>query len=135
MTLDDEVRAANDAFYRAFRERDLAAMDALWATQAPVACLHPGMDALIGREQVMGSWRGILAHPDAPKLECSSVHVFVLGDAAYVTCHEGTPGSRATLVATNVFMREAGGFRMVCHQAGPLSAPQQPRRKEPRVLN
>jgi hypothetical protein len=42
---DDEreaVLAANRAFYRAFNDRDFAAMDALWAPTGPVVCLHPG---------------------------------------------------------------------------------------------
>src|SRR5215469_13040920 len=38
MTDQDAVLAANLEFYRAFAARDLAAMDALWALQAPVAC-------------------------------------------------------------------------------------------------
>ena len=36
------VLAANAAFYRAFAERDVDAMDALWARSIPVACIHPG---------------------------------------------------------------------------------------------
>ena len=44
MTDADAVLAANLEFYRAFTMRDVAAMDALWARDAPVACLHPGMD-------------------------------------------------------------------------------------------
>ena len=33
---------ANEAFYRAFADRDMAAMDGVWAVHAPVACIHPG---------------------------------------------------------------------------------------------
>ena len=40
MTDSDAVLAANLEFYRAFTTRDLAAMDALWARAAPVACIH-----------------------------------------------------------------------------------------------
>ncbi|MBV8937825.1 MAG: nuclear transport factor 2 family protein, partial [Alphaproteobacteria bacterium] len=58
MTDQDAVLAANLEFYRAFAIRDLAAMDALWARQAPVACLHPGWSALKDREAIMESWAG-----------------------------------------------------------------------------
>jgi len=55
-----EVLEANAAFYAAFEQRDPEAMDALWAREAPVACLHPGWEPLFGREAVVGSWRRIL---------------------------------------------------------------------------
>jgi ketosteroid isomerase-like protein len=124
MSPDDEdgVRAANDAFYRAFRDRDLPAMDALWARRAPVACAHPGMEVIAGRDEVMRSWRGILGHADAPRLAHTRAVVHLLGDAAYVTCVEGAVGEPPALVATNVFVREDGGWRMVHHQAAPLTA-------------
>ena len=48
MSDEEAVLAANEAFYRAFAARDFAAMDALWAAEAPVACIHPGWDALVG---------------------------------------------------------------------------------------
>lgn len=118
---EDEVRASNDEFYRAFRERDLEAMEAIWARRAPVALMHPGMDVIVGRVEVMRSWRGILAHEGAPRLQCARVQVHVLGDTAYVTCLEGTAGDRPALIATNVFTREDGLWRMVHHQAAPLS--------------
>ena len=50
------VNFANEAFYVAFSTRDLEAMDALWARQAPVTCIHPGWNALTGRDAVMESW-------------------------------------------------------------------------------
>jgi hypothetical protein len=63
----DAVLAANLEFYRAFTTRDAEAMDALWARQAPVACVHPGWPALTDRDAVMESWRhsvqlGFTAH-------------------------------------------------------------------------
>jgi ketosteroid isomerase-like protein len=120
--LEDEVRAVNEAFYRAFRERDAAAMERIWAEEAPVACIHPGLAPQLGREEVMRNWRGLLAHPRAPTLVCSQVRVHVLGTAAYVTCLEGTESQPPRLVATNVFVLEQGRWRMVHHQAGPLAA-------------
>lgn len=118
---DRDVRAVNEAFYQAFRERDYEAMETIWAQHAPVVCMHPGMGPVIGRAAVLSSWRGILNHPGAPTLSCSSVEVHVLGTSAIVTCLEGATGRRARLVATNVFTQEDGRWRLVHHQAGPLS--------------
>ncbi len=111
---DDAVLAANRAFYRAFAARDLAAMDALWAQTAPVACIHPGWDALTGRTAVMASWRDIFGQPTA--IACGGERVLSFGDSACVICHEALPGG--VLIATNLFVREAGAWRMVHHQAG-----------------
>lgn len=137
--VEDEVRASNEAFYRAFRERDVEAMEAVWARRAPVACMHPGMDVIVGREGVMKSWRGILSHEDAPPIQCARAQVHVIGDSAYVTCLEGTAGDRPALIATNVFTREDGLWRLVHHQAAPLSVRvrHDPREAppDPRTLN
>ena len=66
----DAVLAANLEFYRAFTTGDAEAMDALWARQAPVACVHPGWPALTDRNAVIESWRGILSNPDSPRIVC-----------------------------------------------------------------
>jgi ketosteroid isomerase-like protein len=94
-------------------------MEAIWARRAPVACVHPGWDALDGREEVLRSWRAILESPDAPNIRCTEASARVLGEVAYVLCHEDLPGGR--LVATNVFAREDGAWRMVHHQATPMA--------------
>ncbi len=119
--IESEIEAVNAAFYEAFRERNLAAMINLWAKNVPVACAHPGMKAIEGRASVMASWRGILAHPQSPKMECSNVRVHLLGTAAFVTCHEGGVGEAPRLLATNVFVLEEGRWLVVHHHAGPLS--------------
>ncbi len=122
MSDEEAVLAANREFYRAFAERDFAAMDALWARETPVACIHPGWDVLLGREPVMESWGAILGGPGAPQIRCEAPQVFVLGEGAFVICRE-VLGEQGRLIATNVFAREDGVWRMVHHQAGPARAP------------
>jgi ketosteroid isomerase-like protein len=115
-----EVLEANAAFYRAFAAHDPEAMEALWAERLPVACAHPGWDVLVGREDVLDAWRKLFEDGGAPDdLACSLAEAHVLGDVAFVTCHEVLPGGR--LLATNVFAREAGAWRMVHHQATPIA--------------
>jgi ketosteroid isomerase-like protein len=118
-TTDLEVLEANQAFYRAFNSGDAAAMDGLWAERHPVACIHPGWDVLDGRRDVLASWRNILDSPAAPDVTCSVAEARVLGETAFVTCHEVLPDGR--LAATNVFVREDGRWRMVHHQASPIA--------------
>jgi ketosteroid isomerase-like protein len=113
----DEARvlAANRAFYTAFCKRDLPGMQALWAKRGEVSCVHPGWSALHGREDVLASWEAILGHPDSPKVECSNENASVIGEAAVVTCEE-TIGDGA-LVATNVFVREEGDWKLAHHHS------------------
>jgi ketosteroid isomerase-like protein len=126
MTDSDAVLAANLEFYRAFGARDLAAMEALWARRAAVACVHPGWPALTDRDAVMESWHGILANPAAPRITCFDEQVMLYGDVALVICEEELDGG--TLVASNLFVREEGAWRLAHHQAGQLVARQPPRR-------
>jgi SnoaL-like domain len=126
-----EVLAANQAFYDAFIRGDLAAIDALWAQRAPVACIHPGWDALHGREDVMASWRAILSGEETPTIRCARPSAYLLGESAYVVCSEVLGG--AELVATNVFCLEDGEWRLVLHQAGQVH--RRVERKPPRAPN
>jgi ketosteroid isomerase-like protein len=128
MSRDIEVLEANEAFYRAFSGRDVAALEAAWARQAPVACIHPGWDALDGREEVVASFRAILESGAAPRVRCTLAQAHLLGEVAFVTCHEIVEG--ATLVATNLFVREDGAWRLCHHQASQL-APGQRRARPP----
>ena len=121
MTDSDAVLAANLEFYRAFTTRDLAAMDAIWARRAPVACIHPGWPALAERDAIMESWQRILSNPEAPRIACYDEQVLLYGESALVVCEEELEGG--TLVASNLFVREDdGAWRMVHHQASQLAA-------------
>jgi ketosteroid isomerase-like protein len=114
-----EVLEANAAFYRAFTERDAGAMVRLWAERLPVACIHPGWDALSGRDEVLSSWERILGSEGSPEVRCTLAEAHVLGEVALVTCHEVLEGGR--LAATNVYAREDGVWRLVHHQASPMA--------------
>ena len=133
MSDGDAVLAANLEFYRAFGTRDLAAMDALWAKAAPVACIHPGWPALTDRDTVMESWHGILFNPDSPKIVCYDERVFLYGETALVICEEELEGG--TLVASNWFVREDGEWRIAHHQASQLMARRSGRRPASTRLN
>lgn len=116
---DSAVIAANREFYRAFGRRDVAAIDRLWSRTAPVACIHPGWDALTDREAVIRSWRQIMENPSAPDIVCRNETPFVHGNMAFVVCHEVL--NEGILAATNIFAREDDGWKLVHHQASPLA--------------
>jgi len=119
LVTEDDVLAANEAFYRAFNQKDVAAMDDVWASARTVTCIHPGWNTLTGRERVMESWRGILMNPDQPKIVTAGATVTFLGDAAVVICRELVAAS--PLAATNIYTQEDGAWKLVHHQSGPVS--------------
>jgi ketosteroid isomerase-like protein len=131
MTDSDAVLAANLEFYRAFAAHDVPAMDALWAQEAPVACLHPGWTALKDRDTILASWSGILSNPDAPRIACFDEQVFLYGDVALVLCEEELEGG--TLAASNLFVRENNEWRMAHHHAGQIIRRHDERPSRPRL--
>lgn len=119
--MDEEqpVLAANEAFYAAFQHRDYAAMDSVWAKQGPVACIHPGYDALVSRADIMSSWADILSNPSAPEIQFENARVLLVENFAVVLCHEKVEST--TLAATNVFRKIDGAWHIIHHQAGPVA--------------
>jgi hypothetical protein len=116
----EAILFANEAFYRAFADRDLEAMNALWARRLPIACVHPGWGPLTDRNEIMESWRGILSGTGPFDVTCRDPRAFLVGDtAAFVVCFEAI--NNGFLVATNVFAREDGAWKLVHHQAGPTA--------------
>jgi ketosteroid isomerase-like protein len=118
-----EVLAVNEAFYAAFSQGDVPRMSRVWASHAPVSCLHPGMQILHGREAVLRSWQSISSVRPELSLRCLSPRVQLVGSVAIVTCYEAAGDGPGHLAATNVFVQESGEWKMVLHQAGPLQHP------------
>lgn len=129
MTDGDAVLAANLEFYRAFATRDFDGMEVLWASRAPVSCIHPGWPVLADRVAVMESWQGILSNPQSPRITCYDERVFVYGDTALVLCEEELAGG--TLAASNFFVREDGAWKLAHHQAGQIVARRDETRRRP----
>jgi ketosteroid isomerase-like protein len=118
-----DVEEANARFYRAFEALDIAAMDEVWTHGAHVRCVHPGWPLLRGWDAVRTSWQRIFGSTEEMRFTLSEVDVSVSGDLAWVTCTENIlsdVGGRVTvtaILATNLFERQAGGWRLVHHHA------------------
>ncbi len=128
--VEDGVLAANQAFYDAFAGRDVAAMEAIWSREGPVACIHPGWNPLTDRDEIVAAWTAILRNPEAPDVTVENAVALMLGgDTALVICHERVGG--ALLACANLFRLEQGAWRMVLHQAGPVGEEPPVRDEEP----
>jgi len=124
---EEDLLAANAAYYRAFSARDLAAMEKIWAEEG-VTCLHPGWPvALIGRAPVIGSYRDIFRNPSQEAVSAEEEQVLLDGFDGRVFCVEKVGGG--LLLATNWFRFIDGTWRLLHHQASPIAAP--PQKKEP----
>lgn len=112
------VLDANEAFYRAMRAGDLAAMEALWSRERTVSCTHPDGPAIFGREAVMASWELILGHRP-PEICADDAQAIITGQSAMVLCREviDSGSGSVELMASNAWVREDGAWRMVNHQA------------------
>lgn len=112
-------QAVNDAFYRAFTEGDFPSMQSLWAETLPVFCCHPGWPPILGRDEILASWREILragAQLDIVFMPRQMAQVGELG----IACGIELLGQNQ-FACTNVFAQEDGRWRMVHHHAGPLA--------------
>ncbi len=118
MTADEDALAANERYYAAFATHDLAAMNALWALRSPASCVHPGWMILEGRDDVMASWASILGNETQPRVVPGGAKAVIIGDMAMVHCREFVAGSG--LMATNLFVREDGEWRIFHHHASPV---------------
>ncbi|MDJ0609666.1 MAG: nuclear transport factor 2 family protein [Kiloniellales bacterium] len=123
------VLFVNQSFYEAFKSRDMDTMEKLWARNSPVACIHPGWRALTTRDEVMESWRDILASDGVPDVSCRGAKAFLSGETAFVICYEVIGGG--VLVSTNMFHKEDGDWRIIHHQAGPCDLPSTELAEEP----
>ena len=119
---------AENAFYEALERADLEAMMAVWAEDEEIVCVHPTGPRLAGHEQVRESWRRIFSG-GGTRLNITQQVATQAMMVAVHSVHESAPataGQRApaTVVATNVYLRTAAGWRMILHHASP--APGQP---------
>lgn len=123
MSNNPAILFANDAFYLAVANRDNAAMAEVWAIDTEVSCLHPGWPPIIGRDDVLESWRHILGNEQQPPIEVFGASARIVGGCAVVLCYETV--SQNFLIATNLFVRENGLWRMILHQSGVTSPPEE----------
>lgn len=123
MTISN-AEQAQTAFYAAFETADLEQMMALWAQDEFVSCIHPNGPRLTGLDQVREGWRQIMTHSPMMRFEVEEVArtqnrdivVYHVTEAIHL---DDSPEPDFTVLATNVFLRTADGWRMILHHASP----------------
>jgi uncharacterized protein (TIGR02246 family) len=127
---------AENAFYEALERCDLDGMMAVWAEDEDIVCVHPGGARLTGQDQVRESWAQIFSGGPRARVHITNqvaisgmmlaVHSVHENFALEGQARRDTPP--LPVVATNVYLRTAAGWRMIVHHASP--APAQPQKQE-----
>ena len=134
---------AENAFYEALERCDLDGMMAVWAEDEDIVCVHPAGPRLSGQDQVRESWAKIFSGGAGPRVHITQ-QVAVTGMMIAVhSVHEnftaeGEARPQVPIVATNVYLRTAAGWRMIVHHASPGPAQSEaaaPREAPPKFLH
>jgi ketosteroid isomerase-like protein len=127
---------AENAFYEALERADLEGMMAVWAEDEDIVCVHPGGPRLTGQDQVREGWARIFAAGGRARVHIAQQVAISAMMLAVHSVHEnftleGEAQPRPPVVATNVYLRTAAGWRMIVHHASPGVVPPAPARREP----
>jgi ketosteroid isomerase-like protein len=118
---------AEAAFYEALERSDLEAMMEVWAEDEEIVCVHPTGPRLAGYDAIRESWSQMFRTPQRIEVRLSH-QVYVQGMMLSIhSVHENfrvvdDPRPRAPIIATNVYLRTPGGWRMLVHHASPAPA-------------
>ena len=115
---------AENAFYEALERCDLEAMMAVWSEDEEIVCVHPAGQRLAGQAAVREAWRQMFA--GGPNMRVHITQQVVIAGVMIEahSAHEnitvaGEARPRPPMVATNVYLRTAAGWRMIVHHASP----------------
>lgn len=125
--MEDEILAANRAFYAAFEACDMDAMSDVWEHSDRAACVHPGWERLSGWGAISASFFALFQNGQPLQFILTGERVDAEGDLAWVSCDENILSSEVggTVAALNLFARQDGAWRMVIHH-GSSVAPRPP---------
>jgi ketosteroid isomerase-like protein len=135
---------AENAFYEALERCDLDGMMAVWAEDEEVVCVHPAGTRISGQDQVRESWAKLFAAgPRARVTVEQQVAISGMMLAVHSVFERFTiQGARAEtqplpIIATNIYLRTAAGWRMIVHHASPAPAQAQPQPRDapPKILH
>lgn len=131
--------AAEAAFYAAFEARSLDAMMSAWADAEHIACIHPLSAPLSGRSLVATGWRSIFEAAGQFRVQVELAHEIREPDLVIRVVREyliigQEETARPPVLATNIYRKEADGWRMLLHHASPLQAGSTPPSRTAQVV-
>jgi ketosteroid isomerase-like protein len=127
---NDLVLAANQSFYTAFQNGDINKMDQVWSHSPFVSAIHPiSNDVIIGWKGVRDSFDGVFKNYTKINIMPVKPTVHIEGNVAWVlqneefSAQQGDKTVKLTSGANNIFVKNAGKWLMVHHQASVAMTP------------
>ena len=134
MSTADETEAS---FYEAMQQADIERMMAVWADDEEIACVHPGGPRVVGTGAVRATFEAVFANGPVHvhvhhvrRMETAVCAVHHVTEKVQMMSEQGL--QTAYVIATNVYLRTAMGWRMVAHHASAGMAQDLPDISEPR---
>ena len=119
----DDVEAQ---FYEALQRGDLERLMAVWSDDDEVVCVHPGGPRVVGHGAIRATFEAMFANGTIPvhfeklkRIESAGCAVHNLLERVDIQTAEGL--QTAWVIATNVYLKSALGWRLVAHHASPGS--------------
>ena len=112
-------------FYEALQHGDLERLMDVWADEEEIAVVHPGGPRLVGHGAIRAAFTALFEHGRNVNAAPESVRRLRVGDTAIHHVLErvlvqGPQGAQpAWVIATNVYLNTARGWRLVLHHASP----------------
>jgi len=112
------------AFYDALQNADIERLMACWVDEDDIVCVHPGGPRLVGHAAVRAAFEAMFANGSVQafpekvrRLDAGPCSVHSVVERVAVMSDDGM--QHAWVVATNVYVKTAQGWRMVAHHASP----------------
>jgi ketosteroid isomerase-like protein len=113
-------------FYEALQRGDIERLMAAWSDDEEISCVHPGGPRVVGAGAIRAAFEAIFANgavnarPEKiRRLQTLSCSVHSVLEQIHIMTPEGP--QTAWVVATNVYLKTAQGWRLVSHHASPGS--------------
>ncbi len=133
----DETEAA---FYEAMQLGDIDKLMACWADEDDIVCVHPGGPRLVGALAIRGGFDAMFSHgtirahiEHVRRVQTLGVSIHSVLERVEVLTANGP--SIAYVIATNVYLKTAQGWRLVAHHASPGTAQEVSQSDSPTVLH
>ncbi|MFM7532086.1 MAG: YybH family protein [Rubrivivax sp.] len=128
MASPDDIEAQ---FYEALQRGDIDRLMAVWADDDEVVCVHPGGPRVIGPAAIRASFEAIFANGAIPVMPEQVHRLHTIGSAVHhlaerITVQTSEGPRTAWVLATNVYLKTAQGWRLVAHHASPGTLGEEP---------
>ena len=113
-------------FYQALQRGDIERLMAVWSDDEEISCVHPGGPRVVGAVAIRAAFDAVFANgavnarpENVRRLQTHACAVHSVLEHIQIMTTEGAQS--AWVVATNVYVLAAQGWRLVSHHASPGS--------------